>query len=126
MKKHTKMLVYGLLTWLIPFFVSFLFVDAQGNFLIPETFFKSIMVVTGAFIGVIMAVRYFRDVKENHVREGMIIGASWLIINLAIDLAFVQAGFFKMTTLQYFTDIGLRYVSIPIYTIGLGYAIKHG
>jgi hypothetical protein len=124
MKKHTKILVYGLLIWLIPFIVSFLFVDAQGNFMIPETFFKSIMVVSGAFIGVILAVRYFKDVKGDYVKEGMILGAVWLIINLAIDLVFVQAGFFKMSVTAYFTDIGLRYLSIPIYTIGLGYALK--
>ena len=124
MKKHAKMMAYGLLTWLIPFIISFLFVDAQGNFTIPETFFKSIMVVTGAFTGVILAVRYFKDVKEDYAKEGMILGLVWLIINLALDLAFVQAGFFRMTILQYFTDIGLRYLSIPIYSIGLGYALK--
>jgi hypothetical protein len=124
MKKYSRILFYGLLIWLIPFIVSFLFVDAQGKFTISETFFKSIMIVTGALVGVILAVRYFKDVKEDYVREGAIIGLVWLMISLIIDLAFVQTGFFAMSFLQYFTDIGLRYLSMPIYTIGLGYALK--
>lgn len=50
----------GFILWLIPFIVGFLFVDAKGNFLIPETFFKSIMIVVGSLVGVILAVRYFK------------------------------------------------------------------
>jgi hypothetical protein len=44
-------------------------------------------------------------------------------INLAIDIVLVSTGFFGMTLTQYLTDIGLRYLSMPIYTICLGYAL---
>jgi hypothetical protein len=98
-------------------------VDSQGNFVIDETFFKSIMVVTGAFIGVILAVRYFRDVETNYLNEGIFLGLIWLLVNLALDLSMVYGGFFQMSVTQYFTDIGMRYLSMPIYTIGMGYAL---
>ncbi|WP_129582619.1 hypothetical protein [Methanolobus psychrotolerans] len=123
MNKYLKMFLYGLLVWMVPFIVSFAFVDRQGNFTIDETFFKSIMIVTGALVGVFLAVRYFRDVETDYVREGVILGIVWLAVNLLLDLSMVFGGFFQMTVRQYFTDIGMRYLSMPIYTIGMGYAL---
>ncbi|WP_340819602.1 hypothetical protein [Methanolobus sp. WCC4] len=123
MNKYLKMLLYGLILWLVPFVVSFAFVDSQGNFTIDETFFKSIMVVTGAFVGVVLAVRYFRDVETDYVNEGILLGVIWLVVNLVLDLTMVSGGFFQMTVVQYFTDIGMRYLAMPIYTIGIGYAL---
>ncbi|MDD1672088.1 MAG: hypothetical protein LUO82_03700 [Methanomicrobiales archaeon] len=124
MKRPVPIILYGVLIWLIPFLAGFPFVDATGTFLIPETFFKSIMVVIGAFVGVLLAVRYFSTINAGQIKEGIIIGMSWLAINLALDLLMVFVGFFPMTVLQYITEIGLRYVSIPIYTVGLGIALE--
>lgn len=123
MNKYLKMVLFGLIVWLVPFIVSFAFVDRQGNFIIAETFFKSIMVVTGALVGVVLAVKYFGDVKTDYVNEGIVLGVIWLVINLALDLLMVFGGFFQMSVPQYFTDIGLRYLSMPIYTIGMGFAL---
>jgi len=124
MNKYAKIVLFGLVIWLIPFLVGFLFVDQEGNFIISETFFKSIMIVIGSLVGVILAVKYFKGIKANFIKEGIILGIVWLIINWIIDLIMVSIGFFPMTIGKYFTDIGLRALGIPIYTIGLGYALK--
>ncbi len=124
MNKYAKMILFGFLLWLIPFLMGFLFFDPQGNLIISETFFKSIMVVIGSLVGVILAVTYFKRIREKYLKEGIILGIVWLIINWAIDLIMVFEGFFPMTVSKYFTDIGLRYLSMPIYTIGLGYVLK--
>jgi len=123
MNKYLKIVLFGFLLWLIPFIAAFPFVDQSGSFLIPETFFKSIMIVVGGLVGVTLAIMYFKEIGTDYVKEGVIIGVVWLVINLGIDLVFVSMGFFPMTVSQYFTDIGLRYLSIPIYTIGMGYAL---
>ncbi|WMW21924.1 hypothetical protein RE476_11190 [Methanolobus mangrovi] len=123
MNKYMRMVLFGLIVWLVPFILSFAFVDRQGNFTIDETFFKSIMVVTGALVGVVLAVRYFRDVETGYVNEGITLGVIWLVVNLALDLVMVSGGFFQMTVVQYFTDIGMRYLVMPIYTMGMGYAL---
>ncbi len=125
MDKRIELVLLGLLSWIIPFAVSFLFVDATGNMIIDMTFFKTIMVITGALVGVALAVHYFKGIKDRYLEEGIVIGVAWLIINLGLDLVMVSAGFFPMTFMQYFTDIGLRYLSIPIFTIGLGYIVDH-
>lgn len=124
MNKYLKIVLFGFLLWLVPFITGFLFVDASGNFLIPETFFKSIMIVVGGLVGVVLAVTYFKDVGADFVREGAVIGVTWLVINLCLDLVFVSVGFFPMTITRYFTDIGLRYLIMPIYTIGMGYVLQ--
>jgi hypothetical protein len=124
MNKYAKITLFGLVIWLIPFLVGFLFVDQEGNFIISETFFKSIMIVIGSLVGVTLAVKYFKGIKANFIKEGVILGIVWLIINWIIDLIMVSIGFFPMTIGKYFTDIGLRVLGLPIYTIGLGYALK--
>lgn len=124
MANYIKIVVFGFLLWLIPFITGFLFVDSTGQFLIPETFFKSIMIVEGALIGVILAVKYFSGIGLRFVREGIILGLIWLLINLSLDLIFVFMGFFPMTVAQYVTDIGLRYLTMPICTVGMGYALE--
>lgn len=124
MQKIFKIIWFGFLTWLIPFLVSFLFVGPNGNYFIPQTFFKTIMIITGALVGTFLMVKYFSKVKEKYLNEGITIGLYWLVINLLIDLLLVGGGFFNMSVASYFTDIGLRYLAIPIYSIGLGYVLE--
>jgi len=122
--KFLKIIFFGILAWLIPFLISVLFVDMEGNFIIPQTFFKSIMIVVGSLVAVMLAVKYYKNIKNNFVQEGIILGIIWFIISIALDLVMVFSNFFQMTVLEYFTDIGLRYLCIPIFTIGLGYALN--
>lgn len=124
MNKFSRIIFFGILAWLIPFLTSILFVDMEGNFIIPQIFFKSIMIVVGSFVAVILAVKYYNNVKSNFVQEGIILGIIWFIISIGLDLVMVFSNFFQMTLLEYFTDIGLRYLCIPIFTIGLGYTLN--
>ena len=124
MNKFLKIIFFGILAWLIPFLTSVLFVDMEGNFIIPQTFFKSIMIVVGSLVAVMLAVKYYKSIKNDFVQEGIILGIIWFIISIALDLVMVFSNFFQMTVLEYFTDIGLRYLCIPIFTIGLGYALN--
>ncbi len=124
MSNLLKMLSYGLILWIVPFLASFPFVDSHGNYTVPETLFKSIMVVVGTAAGVVLSVAYFGSVKKDFFGVGVIIGLVWLAVSLAADLVLVYTGFFRMSFTQYFTDIGLRYLSIPIYTAGMGYVLR--
>ncbi len=120
-----KKLSLGFVLWLIPFVFGFLFFGPDGEMVIGETFFKSIMIVISSLTGVSLAVWYFKSVTRNFVKEGIMLGMSWLVVNWVVDALFVMVGFFDMGFGQYMTDIGLRYLSAPIYTIGLGVALRH-
>jgi len=124
MDRKSRIIVYGIILWLVPFISGFPFVDAQGNFTISETFFKTIMILVGSVVSVILAVKYFKNVEGDYVREGIMLGFAWMIINWTLDLILVYVGFFPMGVTQYYTDIGLRYLCMPIYTIGMGHLLE--
>ena len=124
MQKLTKLLGFGLLSWLIPFLASFPFVDPSGNFRIDEIFFKTIMIIVGALSGTFLLVLYFNKVDKDFMKEWIKLGVTWFLINIILDLIFVLMGFFQMTVLKYFTDIGLRYLVILIFAIGLGWILE--
>ena len=110
--------VLGLLSWAIPFFGSFPFFDPDQGLLIPLILFKSIMVVLGTLVGVALLVWLFRTLKPS-LFSGLVVGLYWLAINWALDvLVLVPMTGSDIGT--WFTEIGLRYLSIPIIAIGMG------
>ncbi len=124
MKNITKLLGYGFLSWLIPFLASFPFVDPSGNFRIDEIFFKTIMIIVGSLSGTYLMVLYFNKINNNFQKEGIKLGITWFLLNIILDLVFVLMGFFQMSVTKYFTDIGLRYLVILIFAIGMGYILE--
>ncbi len=123
MNKDLKMILFGLILWAVPFFSGFPFVDASGNFIVDEISFKTIMILVGGFTGVALAVAYFKNIQTDYVKDGILLGVIWLAISLSFDLVMVGVGFFPMTVTEYFTDIGLRYLIMPIYTVGMGICV---
>jgi hypothetical protein len=108
----------GLISWLIPFLVSFLFFDRTGQLLIPQPLFKSLMVVIFGGLGMALLIAAFRTITPS-VTSGLALGCYWLTINLLLDLL-VLIPFTKMPVTLYFQDIGLRYLLIPIMGAGMG------
>jgi hypothetical protein len=122
MNKYLKIIVYGVLVWLIPFVVSFFIypLKTSGNPL-----FESIMPLTLAIIVVLMANLYLKNVQMGFNREGVIIGISWFIINIAIDLIlFLPASPMQMSLNNYMLDIGITYLMIPVITAGFGFLLN--
>ena len=108
----------GFLTWFIPLAVSFAFIDRNGQFLIPQPLFKSLMVVVGGGVGVWMLVLVFRRIAPSF-QSGLWLGLFWLALNLGLDLA-VLVPMVKMTVPGWFQDIGLRYLLLPMVSVGMG------
>jgi len=122
-KSILKLFGFGFLTWVIPFLGSFPFYSPDKGLLIDIFLFKTIMIVLGALVGVIFLVLYFKDIQKNYIKAGIIVGLVWLLINWVLDFIFLlpMAG---IPVGQYFAEIGLRYLAIPIYSIGLAYIAK--
>ncbi len=121
MKKNVKILLWGILLWLVLFIVGFIIYPLHDtNFLL----FKTIMVVSSCLVGMIMLALYFKKVENNFVSEGIAIGIIWLAVNLLLDLI-VLVGLFKTPVGEYFIGIGLRYLNIPIISIGIGKILSY-
>ncbi|MBA2864302.1 hypothetical protein [Methanococcus maripaludis] len=114
---------FGLLTWLVPFLLSFLFYSENEGLLIDIFLFKSIMIVVSGLVGVSLLILYFKDIKKDYLIEGIFVGVSWLIINLILDIL-ILIPMSGMTYLTYFSQIGLRYSIIPTISISMGFLLK--
>jgi hypothetical protein len=108
----------GLASWAIPFAVSFLFFDRNGELTIARELFKSIMVVVGGASGAALLVTAFRKVVPS-LALGVALGFYWFAINIALDLATLVA-LMHMNAGLYVIDIGLRYLMLPIMAGAMG------
>lgn len=112
-------LLLGLFDWLLPFAVSFVvFPLRKSNYFL----FESIMTVLVVLSAIIFSVIYFT--QKVSLREGVFLGILWLAINLAIDLVlFLPKSPMQMPFSVYMSQIGVKYLSIPIITIGIAMII---
>ena len=119
MDKYLKIILFGFLTWVIPFAVAIaVFPFRAAN----RGFFETIMAVTVTAVAVIFAILYLRGVQRDLLRAGIIIGIAWFVINVVIDLLlFLPPSPMQMPFGDYMLDIGLTYLIYPIVTIGLAY-----
>lgn len=123
MKSIKKALIFGFLSWLVPFVASFFFFSPKGGLLINQLLFKNIMIVVGSFFAAFLIIKYFKIVDKNYLREGLLLGLLWLAINLILDiLILVPMG--KMPMEKYFIEIGVAYLMIPAMTIVAGKVLE--
>lgn len=124
MNKNIKTIIYGFLVWLIPFAVSFIIFPLKES---ARPLFESIMPLTLSIVVLILAYYYLKNISSNFIKEGVLIGIVWYIINIAIDLfMFMPASPMHMSFGDYMMDIGLTYLIIPAITIGMGYMASSG
>jgi hypothetical protein len=117
------LLFFGFLSWLIPFLLSIPFYSTRGVLLVDVFLFKSIMIVVGSLVGTILMVVLFLRIQEGYLREGILIGVSWLVINWVMD-GLVLLPMSGMDVATYFSQIGIRYLVIPVIAIGMGFVLE--
>ena len=116
----TKIVIFGILLWVICFLAGFFVWPLhQSHFLL----FKSIMIVCSTLIGVILLVYIYKNFKTDFIKVGVTIGILWFVINILLDLI-VLVGVLKNPIGEYFIGTGLRYLNIPIISIGIGWILS--
>jgi len=99
----------GVLSWLIPFAISFvLFPLKRTNAALFETLMNLVLLLTG---GALLRV-YFRG-RRVGLGEAVLVGTVWLSINLLFDYPMFAFGPMKMTASTYYSEIGLTYLAFP-------------
>ncbi|BDZ66746.1 hypothetical protein [Methanobacterium ferruginis] len=123
MNKYLKMVLFGFLVWLIPFVVSFFIYPLKTA---ENPLFESIMPLTLTIIVIWLAYLYLKNLKTGFIREGVMIGVIWFVINIAIDLVmFLPPSPMQMTLTNYMMDIGITYLMIPVITMGMGFMAEN-
>ena len=116
MRSWRRALGYGLLVWLIPFVVAVCAFSLKENW---RSLFESVMAVAVAATVVGLGAHYFLGVGQTTPREGFLLGITWLMMSVAIDLPLMLSPPINYSLAEYAADIGLTYVMIPIITLGL-------
>jgi len=124
MNKYVRNVLYGFFAWIIPFVASFFFYSREGKLNIDVFLFKSIMIVVGSFSAAILLIYYFKNIKVDYLNEGIIVGVIWFSINIVLDLL-VLIPMSGMSFVDYFMQIGLRYLAIPAMSIAVGTALEN-
>jgi hypothetical protein len=106
-----RALLLGFLSWLIPFFLGFgLFPLKKTNAPLFTTLMYLIVLVTAGYL---MGL-YFRKSTVS-VHEAMLVGGLWLSMNLFFDFPMFAFGPMRMTPLAYYSEIGLVYLTYPLF-----------
>ena len=123
MNKNLKIVLFGFLVWLIPFVVSFFIYPLKTPI---YSLFESIMSILIAFAAVIFSYLYFESIETNFVGEGIVTGIVWFVVAIVIDLLmFMPASPMHMSFTDYMMAIGVKYLIIPVVTIGSGYVAQN-
>lgn len=124
MNKWLKIILLGLIIWVIPFVVSVVVWDLETNQpKVTIAWFYALMAFTGAIGFAIAACLYFRKVKGDPVKEAVMVGIIWYIELLLLDLI-VLVGFFGMTMTDYY-HLTITYLNPLVLSILVGYIIKY-
>ena len=117
-----KNILFGFLSWLIPFAVSFFFYKPGGELVVEYSTFKSIIMIVGTISGCFLLFHYFKLLNNNFLINGVIVGFSWFAICIILDVA-ILIPMMKSNFANYFMSIGLSYISIPAISIAMGYLL---
>ncbi len=123
MTEYAKLIGFGILAWLLPFLLAIPLYSQEGEPLYDIFLIKSVLLVFSAALGTFLILVYFRSVRTRFVREGVLLGGVWLLINWVLD-AVVLLPLSGMDAGTYMGEIGLRYLTIPIIAVGIGYAAE--
>lgn len=118
MKSPKKALIFGFIVWLVPFVVSVIIFPLRTSL---PALFESIMPVVVTICVVLFSILYFKKLEVGFLKEGVILGITWFVICIVLDLLLFMWGPMKMTFPYYMADIGLTYLIIPLITVGFGY-----
>ncbi|HVN93919.1 MAG TPA: hypothetical protein VMT38_09490 [Terracidiphilus sp.] len=103
----------GLLSWFIPFVISFFLVALKKT---NAPLFTSIMYLVVLATAGLLMIWYFRKRPFSAV-EAVEVGALWFVINLVCDYPMFAFGPMKMTAPAYYSEIGLVYLTFPIFAV---------
>lgn len=116
MNKNVKIINYGLLVWLIPSLITVIL----GSFISAMNIFEIVSAVAIAVTVMVFSYLYLKGITENFIKEGVLIGISWLIINIVLDIILILLGISQLTLTNYAMYVAPLYIIIPAITIGLG------
>jgi hypothetical protein len=121
MKTCGRLFFFGFLSWLITFGGAMCLSPLR---IAHRTMFETMIGVVLTISTVLFTLLYFRRVQAAFVREGLLLGVAFVACNILFDLPMFLSGPMQMPSGDYMRDIGLAYLSMPVVSVGFGYALQ--
>lgn len=112
MRKFVRIFLLGIAVWALPFVIGMAIFPVVP----PETaLFDTLMAVAMAFSATAFAVIHLSRCAASSLDEGLLAGAIWMAMSIALDLPFFVFGpdQMRMPPADYLADIGFTYAMIP-------------
>jgi hypothetical protein len=118
-ERWLKILGLGLIVWLVPLLVQ------NGLFFIQlynERIFYALIELIGLSVALACLAVYLPGVRSQIIAEGWILGWTWMLMCLGLNVAFfVLTGIGNTTWSAYLLNEGWLYLYIPVCAIACGY-----
>ena len=114
--KIARLVIPGLIMWIVPFILGVFFYDSEGNLAIDIFLFKSIMILTLVILASLLSIYHLKKSDDNSTSKSIMTGLVWLFIPILLDVL-VLIPIAEMSTVDYIQQIGLRYLIIPVILI---------
>lgn len=116
MRKYGVVFGWGFLVWLVPFVFAVALQPVKEN---HRLLFESIMPVVVCVTATVAAYSHLRG-RPDALKAGIRAGVIWMLVSIVIDLMMFSGGPKKMPIGEYFADIGITYLIIPVVCVGMG------
>jgi hypothetical protein len=110
----------GVLSWLIPFAISFLLLPVKQ---INAPLFATLMMLATLLTAGALFRLYFRG-HAVAPGEAVLLGTLWLALSLVFDYPMFAYGPMKMTAGAYYSEIGLAYLVFPCFALGAARLVR--
>jgi uncharacterized membrane protein YpjA len=108
-----RAILFGLLSWFIPFAMSLvLFPIRKSN----APLFSALMYLMVLVTAGVLLINYFRK-RPVSLREALLVGALWLVMNLLLDYPKFAYGPMRMSAVRYCSEIGIVYLTFPAFAL---------
>jgi hypothetical protein len=122
MAHFMRVMMFGLISWLVPYGVSMVFMGADGFVHSDYAFYRTVMLITVMLTTAVLLAAHFRSISQSFFREGVLVGMLWLEMNLSLDLLVVLP-YSGMGVVNYLAQVGIDYVAIPLLAFLAGYIL---
>lgn len=123
MRTALSLLGNGFLTWLVPFVAGMFLYTQDGQPRFDAMLVKSLLLLVAAGTTAALASRWLRRTEDRFVCEGLLIGATWTVVNWGLDAA-VLLPLSGMSPGEYMARIGVGLLLLPVVTVAMGAALE--
>ncbi len=119
MKNLLRRTGFGIVLWAVPYAAAVPMLAILHD---APLVFKALEVSIAVLTMSVLVVLYFRKIERGFLRESILVAATWMIVNWALDMVALLP-FTHQSVPRYFMEIGIEYLASGAFVIATGYLL---